>query len=82
MLRTAEDTQLINHAVKQLQYSNSAATRRILFPEEATVTYPEFNPFSSAQIIAIVHIPGIINGKEHLFQYHITDGERIVRLAA
>jgi hypothetical protein len=68
---------MLRHAYKQLQYANSAATRRILFPEEATVSYPDFNPFKAVQVVAIVHIPGIINMKEHLFQYHIMDNEHL-----
>ena len=51
--------------------------RRILYPELATVEYPDFDPCRASQPVAIVHMPAIVNCVERTFVHMIEDGDRI-----
>ncbi len=73
------EAEMIRTAVYHLQYGTGTNPKahRILYPEDATVEFPEFNPERAAQVIAFVSIPAIIHGSERVLTHAIYDGDTI-----
>ena len=49
----------------------------ILFPEQAQVSYPDFDPCRANPPVAIVHMPAIINTKEVVLTHCIHEDDQI-----
>jgi len=66
------ESEMIKTATRNLQKSG-----RILYPEQASVQFPEFDPCRAVQPIAVVQMPAIINCKEVILSHSICDGDSI-----
>ncbi len=67
---TRTERRMVLLATKELQYKNP---RAVLYPEEATVYYPTFDPRRASQPLAIISVPAIINMAGTVLKYNIME---------
>jgi hypothetical protein len=63
--------------ILQRSFTGIYLPNRTLFPEQATIRYPDFNPDKIRQIIAVVNIPAIVSGRRMVLSHPICDGDCI-----
>ncbi len=67
------ENEMIKVACGELQ--GTVRSGRILYSEQATVSYPDFNPCRAYQPIARVDIPALNNMEEVTLTHYIYDSE-------
>ena len=70
---------MTENEAKKIAFFHLNRSFRILMPAaEATVTFPEFNPFRAANIIARVDWPAIVAFRSVTCTHFICDGDAVV----
>jgi len=69
-----EEQEFIKTAATHFGIYNKGA---MLFPEEAIVTFPAFDPCKAVQVVARVDIPAIINMGTRILTHCILDGAEV-----
>ena len=79
-MKTKTSTQLeaaMVRTAKIILHDRRWKRNRVLFPEQAQVEYPDFDPCRAQQIIAIVTIPAIVNMKNAILSVSFHEDDQV-----
>lgn len=61
--------------VKARFYKGAYVTSYILFPEQSTFDYPDFNPYRAVQTVISVNVPAIVNMHERVLTFNLSEND-------